>query len=405
MERGDACLTRRPLLEGATEEVEAALPALSAGAARAARRQANTEDRYALLQEDAEEEAAQHSSLEPPRALGVQPTASPLPLAAPVVPAASTETQEAAPLTEAPTAEHSRPLAQSPVQRQEDTPASSSSSSSQQPPHRGPRVETPGLVIEMQTLNPQPEGASYPAGDEPVPPEAVALPPRGRNGDDRHCFICLGDGGKDTPLVRCCSTCYACVHVRCWRDWRNNQRITALRSRLLGLRMQTSNLLRCTICKSGTAVLAGEEDGLEWMNELLCGGGDNNTGPGRLFGNMLTHREDSDEDGDAQLEDLVDMRTCFALMVYLGVLILVLLVACTLIVMQQFYAGDVVLCCIIALYELSVLQIVALAVARRRGAILGAASSSSTTSGDRSVLDLEAQRAAREVSLAVPPVP
>lgn len=203
---------------------------------------------------------------------------------------------------------------------------------------------------------------------------ASASSSRGCDAAERHCFICLQDEEKDDPLVACCTTCYARVHVRCWREWRNNQRITALRSRLLGLRMQTNHLLRCTICKSGTALVAGEEDGLEWMNELLCGGGEQAQGEdggnaGRLGG--LAHavtgrRDDSDEDGDTQLEDLIDMKTCLALVAYLGVIVLVLVVACVLIVMQRFYAGDVILCCIIALYELSVLQIVAMAVARRR---------------------------------------
>jgi len=270
-----------------------------------------------------------------------------------------------------------------------------------------PQTEAPSrgeVVIEMQTLVPQPEGAACPPGEareDSVGVEPQAQAPRARGSSDRHCFICLQDGGKDSPLVRCCSTCYACTHLSCWREWRNNQRITALRSRLLGLRMQTNNLLRCTICKSGTAVLAGEEDGLEWMNELLCGnepghaGQGDDTGPGRVFGGAFGHI-DSDEDGDAQLEDLVDMRTCFALAVYLAVLILVLLVACTLIVMQQFYAGDVVLCCIIALYELSVLQIVALAVARRRSAMVSAAAS--TEQGN----DVESQRSARELPVLAP---
>merc|ERR1712187_1104600 len=127
------------------------------------------------------------------------------------------------------------------------------------------------------------------------------------------------------------------------------------RSRLLGRRIQTNNLLRCTICKSGTAVVAGEEDGLEWMNEFLCGTGgseergDDNRGITRFGGIRQTaqmRRDDSDEDWDAQLEDPVDMKTCLALVVYLGVLILVLLFACLLIVMQRYYAGDVILCCI-----------------------------------------------------------
>merc|ERR1719487_382727 len=132
---------------------------------------------------------------------------------------------------------------------------------------------------------------------------------------DRQCFICLQDE-ENEELVKCCSTCFARTHVRCWRDWRNNQRITALRSRLLGLRVQTNHLLLCTICKSGTAVVTGEEDGLEWMNELLCGGGEQGQSEdagganlGRLANAATGRQNDSDEDGDTQLEDLVDMKT------------------------------------------------------------------------------------------------
>lgn len=199
--------------------------------------------------------------------------------------------------------------------------------------------------------------------------------PRGRGIGARTCFICL-ENERDYPVVSCCSTCYACTHVRCWRDWRNNQRITALRSRLLGLRTQQSSLLlRCTICKSGTAMVAGEEDGLSWMNELLCGGDASGGDEGGARAMRLAHvqRSDSDEDRDTQLEDLVDMRTCGALAVYMGLLVLVLVIACTFIVTRRFYSGDVVFSCIIALYELSVLQIVVLAVARRRGAAAVAA--------------------------------
>eukprot|EP00434_Breviolum_minutum_P041327 symbB.v1.2.036765.t1/scaffold5262.1/size29222/2 len=185
-------------------------------------------------------------------------------------------------------------------------------------------------------------------------------------GDDRQCFICLQEGEKDNPLVSCCSTCYACTHRRCWREWRNNQHRTALRSHLLGLRMQTNHMLRCTICKSGTAMVEGEENGLSWMNELMCGGEPSeNSLLGRLVA-LGNRREDSDEDPEAQLEDLIDTRTCVALVIYLGLLIVAIIIACLLIVTQGFWAGDVVLCCIIALYELSVLQLVMLAILRRR---------------------------------------
>lgn len=220
---------------------------------------------------------------------------------------------------------------------------------------------------------------------------------RGRSSGERQCFICLQDGGKESPLISCCSTCYACTHVRCWREWRNNQRLTALRSRLLGLRMQTNHLLRCTICKSGTAVLAGEEDGLEWMNELLCGSSEtgDDGAVARVASVNLPRRDDTDEDDDPQFEDLVDMRACISLVVYLAMLIVVLVVACTLIITQQFYAGDVVLCCIILLYELCVLQVVALAIAWRRGAMAAAVASVAGHS-----IDVEAQQNARDVRLA-----
>ena len=55
-----------------------------------------------------------------------------------------------------------------------------------------------------------------------------------------------------------------------------------------------------------------------------------------------------------------------ALVIYLAMLIMAIIIACVLIVTQGFWAGDVVLCCVIALYELSVLQLVLLAILRRR---------------------------------------
>lgn len=188
---------------------------------------------------------------------------------------------------------------------------------------------------------------------------------------ERTCFICLGEAEPNNPLVSCCSTCYASTHLRCWREWRNNQRITTLRSRLLGLRTQTNHLLRCTICKSGTSVVAGEEDRLEWINELLFGGDGDSARTVPLIGGQ---RRDDDEDGEGQLLDIADIRTCVALVIYLALLVVVLMVACVVIVGRRFYAGDVILCCVIAVYELSVLLIAVLAVVRRRGAMVASAS-------------------------------
>lgn len=147
-------------------------------------------------------------------------------------------------------------------------------------------------------------------------------------------------------------------------------------------------------------MVAGEEDNLGWMNELLCGAGDvsgGEEGGARTIQLNPLRQDDSEDDRDAQLEDLVDMRTCCALAVYLGVLVLVLIIACVLIVSQRFYAGDVVLCCIIVLYELSVLQVVAVAVARRRSAAVMTAAAAviateETSNGDDDEPDLEAAR-------------
>eukprot|EP00439_Symbiodinium_sp_Y106_P062948 s1935_g9.t1 len=215
---------------------------------------------------------------------------------------------------------------------------------------------------------------------ELLPVVSAASSSAARPGDDRTCFICLQDSEKDNPLVSCCSTCYARTHRRCWREWRNNQHRTALRSHLLGLRIQTNHMLRCTICKSGTAMVEGEENGLSWMNELMCGGEPSeNSLLGRLIA-LGNRREDSDEDPEAQLEDLIDTRTCIALVIYLGVLIVAIVVACLLIVTRGFWAGDVVLCCIIALYELSVLQLVLLAILRRRDTTLQSAGTRPSTS-------------------------
>lgn len=246
------------------------------------------------------------------------------------------------------------------------------------------------VVIEMRNISEEMDKSR-----EPLPVVSSVASSALRQGDDRNCFICLQDGDKDNPLISCCSTCFARTHIRCWREWRSNQHRTALRSHLLGLRMQTNHMLRCTICKSGTALVEGEENGLSWMNELMCGG---EPREGSLLARLAavgTRREDSDEDPEAQLEDLIDTRTCAALVIYLGLLVVVVIIACLLIVTQRFWAGDVVLCCIIALYQLSVLQLVLLAVLRRRGAVLAAASprreNGTVTTAESNVREIQLQ--------------
>eukprot|EP00440_Ansanella_granifera_P040616 gb/GFBE01044051.1/.p1 GENE.gb/GFBE01044051.1/~~gb/GFBE01044051.1/.p1 ORF type:complete len:399 (+),score=58.83 gb/GFBE01044051.1/:1-1197(+) len=245
------------------------------------------------------------------------------------------------------------------------------------------------VVIEMQNMTEEMDQSR-----EPLPVVSASCSAASnalRQGDDRNCFICLQDSDKENPLISCCSTCYARTHVRCWREWRSNQHRTALRSRLLGLRMQTNHMLRCTICKSGTALVDGEENALSWMNELMCGGEPSENSLLARLAAVGNRREDSDEDPEAQLEDLIDTRTCAALVIYLAMLIVVVVVACLLIITQRFWAGDVVLCCIIALYELSVLQLVVLAILRRRGAALAAANPRPPQDAESSAREVQLQ--------------
>eukprot|EP00927_Polykrikos_kofoidii_P072106 TRINITY_DN6825_c0_g1_i1.p1 TRINITY_DN6825_c0_g1~~TRINITY_DN6825_c0_g1_i1.p1 ORF type:complete len:472 (-),score=61.72 TRINITY_DN6825_c0_g1_i1:34-1449(-) len=208
-----------------------------------------------------------------------------------------------------------------------------------------------------------------------------AATPRGRGSGNRQCFICLQEHDKDNRLVPCCTTCYACTHVRCWREWRNNQRITTLRSRLLGLRMQADNLLLCSICKSGTAMVRGEEDGLEWMNELFCrtsGGVDD-----RMIQLARRQNDSNDELESNYYNDFMESRTWWTVGVYIIFFVFVLSVSVTVAITQHFYAGDVALCCVIAIYELSVLHIVALVVTRRRAADQSIQADSGAAATDR----------------------
>lgn len=182
---------------------------------------------------------------------------------------------------------------------------------------------------------------------------------------ERQCFICLMEGDSEQMLVPSCSTCYACVHPRCWREWRTSQRVTTLRARLLGTRVQADGLLRCSICKSGTAVVAGEEDGLGWMDDVLC------SVEGSARSLQVAGPEgqrDALDEATNSLEEVFDEHLDLTpFLVCLCTLFLVLVGACALILLQRFYAGDIVLCSIIAVYELSVLQLVAIVVVRRRG--------------------------------------
>lgn len=185
-------------------------------------------------------------------------------------------------------------------------------------------------------------------------------------GMERQCFICLGDGDAENPLIACCSTCYASTHVKCWNEWRISQRHTALRSSLLGQRVQTDSLLRCTICKSGTALVVGEESGLAWMQQHE--GGSTDEGLGGITGVGGS----SEDDDERQLENVINNKMCTMsfLCVNLLVFLLVAAVATLLISVKHLAAGDVIFCCIIGLFELGVLQVVLQVIMQRRNSII-----------------------------------
>ena len=105
--------------------------------------------------------------------------------------------------------------------------------------------------IEMTQLNTDPNYCPV-ATDTTTAPDLPTLR-RENSGSERACFICL-DGQEDEELCQCCSQCYSAVHRSCWREWRTNQRINVLRSRLMG-HANVPNPFLCTICKTGTATV------------------------------------------------------------------------------------------------------------------------------------------------------
>ena len=102
------------------------------------------------------------------------------------------------------------------------------------------------------------------------------------------CFICLGDADFElNHILSACSQCSVCAHQRCWTRWRRRQKLSVLRSRLLG--QNRVDPLSCGVCKTGLARLQDEPDAaLLWacsdppqslQDELL-----------RVIGRMLQRR-------------------------------------------------------------------------------------------------------------------
>ena len=100
--------------------------------------------------------------------------------------------------------------------------------------------------------------------------QLLLAPDNNARGEHRACFICLED---DEELVSCCTRCYGAAHSRCWKEWRANQRSSALRVRQAGggagSSLATRDPFLCTICKSGRARLVGEVVNREWIETVL----------------------------------------------------------------------------------------------------------------------------------------
>eukprot|EP00397_Hematodinium_sp_SG-2012_P061943 GEMP01082829.1.p1 GENE.GEMP01082829.1~~GEMP01082829.1.p1 ORF type:complete len:238 (+),score=42.68 GEMP01082829.1:186-899(+) len=202
--------------------------------------------------------------------------------------------------------------------------------------------------VEMQAVHEEATALLYrPPGQDDL--ELQAVKSNLSSEYERTCFICLGDeGSSEEGLVPCCTQCYTQVHPRCWRDWRNNQRITVLRSRLLGIRVQ-KNHMQCSICKTGLARVPGEDiSELEWLDRD-------------------SDDEASSDDRD-ELSQFVDVKMCSVRLVVANgfLLILMILFAGVAVCFKHYFAGDVVLFSFIGVYEVGVFQILALMVIHRR---------------------------------------
>ncbi|KAF4752738.1 hypothetical protein FOZ62_026102, partial [Perkinsus olseni] len=125
-----------------------------------------------------------------------------------------------------------------------------------------------------------------------------------------------GPGGECGDLVSCCDRCYAHVHRGCWAEWRQNQRMTALRSRLTGLRPSGTDPFLCSICKTGQACVDGESHDVAWLAAVTG----TRSSRGRQspwevlgsFGARSDNSSDSDEDDDlfADSEGVEDSPVC-----------------------------------------------------------------------------------------------
>ncbi|EER19668.1 hypothetical protein Pmar_PMAR012656 [Perkinsus marinus ATCC 50983] len=178
---------------------------------------------------------------------------------------------------------------------------------------------------------------------------------------DRMCFICLeGPEGECGELVPCCDRCYAHVHRGCWAEWRQNQRMTALRSRLTGLRPAGTDPFLCSICKTGQACVEGESHDVAWLAAVT--GSRSSRGrqsPWEVLGSFGARSDassDSDEDDDlfADSEGVEDSPVCSPWLAAINFAALMVFAILTPLGINLGWgsAGDVILVGFVGLYQI-----------------------------------------------------
>ncbi|CAG9472470.1 conserved Plasmodium protein, unknown function [Plasmodium vivax] len=161
------------------------------------------------------------------------------------------------------------------------------------------------------------------------------------------CFICLEENLENCYLISCCSVCTACVHKRCWYSWRKTQKLSSLRSKILGL--NKLDPLLCTICKTGTAKIEDEKD-FNWIVN-------NNTNKEYLQDELLrTIASILNNEGNDSSIPILHFRYIFSINLLFLIITIVVIIIFT--VVFHFTATYVLLIALFVLYEIIVLQIV-----------------------------------------------
>lgn len=199
-----------------------------------------------------------------------------------------------------------------------------------EPEEEAPRFCVPAPVVSAESARTLMLGPT--AGGPELDPEL-----------ERCCFICLDGAEEGRQLVPCCSQCYVHVHRACWRSWRQSQRLAHLRTRVLGGQDNAPGVLVCSVCKTGDAIIEGED--LSWLDDT------------RAFTRY----------GQQMEEVSLDFTVlCSPKLAFFNLLVLISVVLLnTFVVSKYLFFGQMVFLSIIFSYEFGLLQVVLLALRMR----------------------------------------